>query len=289
MAEMERVGLDESIEVPSINIEKLVLIIGLAFGIVVAVYVYVFNTQFNSVIGGAGEWGQFGDYVGGLLNPALSALALVILAGSLNANVKALKQNKEILNATKQELELTRKQIENSNSLLDKQEEALTMQIQAVQGGAHAERLGKYAEFVFGELERLKGEHPKPKFPVLRIGRKYQEYELFNSFDILDPAIVTIRKKTEWSENEWQERAAHHKLNLLVMYFREIIKMCRRAKDSSGTSEMAEYYGNRIGRWIAGAMYLGYLDDSEEAAWDLLPEPFQDKLRELLDDRDKED
>lgn len=50
-------------------------------------------------------WGQFGDYMGGLLNPLISALALVFFARSYSLQKKELSETRDLL----------RRQIQNSN------------------------------------------------------------------------------------------------------------------------------------------------------------------------------
>jgi hypothetical protein len=53
------------------------------------------------------HWAEFGDYIGGLLNPILSAAAFILLLKTISQNEKALKQSLE-------EMELTRSQLEKS-------------------------------------------------------------------------------------------------------------------------------------------------------------------------------
>ncbi|MDK9723393.1 MAG: putative phage abortive infection protein [Sterolibacteriaceae bacterium MAG5] len=60
------------------------------------------------------EWGQFGDYVGGLLNPTFSFLALLAFLGTFALQVR--------------ELRISAKELKNSADALVKQNEALRVQ-----------------------------------------------------------------------------------------------------------------------------------------------------------------
>lgn len=60
------------------------------------------------------NWGQFGDYVGGLLNPTFSLLALLALLGTLGLQIR--------------ELRISAKELRNSAEALRKQNETLRQQ-----------------------------------------------------------------------------------------------------------------------------------------------------------------
>jgi len=87
-------------------------------------------THFNGGLsgGGKGDWGTFGDYLGGTLNPILSFLSLIALLTTI------VLQSKE-LELTRNELQLTRDELERSASaqvetkeVLDKQSATLARQ-----------------------------------------------------------------------------------------------------------------------------------------------------------------
>jgi Putative phage abortive infection protein len=89
---------------------------GVAFAIaVIAVYVWQFNGPLSKE---PDKWGQFGDYVGGLLNPTFSLLALLALLATLGLQIR--------------ELQLSVKELRNSATALTKQNE--TLRLQAFEG-----------------------------------------------------------------------------------------------------------------------------------------------------------
>lgn len=94
---------------------KLLLILifaGLSLVLVLGAYVYVFHGPLST---SQGEWGLFGDYVGGILNPVLSFLALIGLLFTISL------QSAEMRDSTKE--------LRNSAQALKKQNESINHQI----------------------------------------------------------------------------------------------------------------------------------------------------------------
>lgn len=80
-------------------------------------------------------WGQFGDFVGGAVNPIIGFFTIWLLAVSLRQNHKALSQANTALAQAKAELELTRISIEQNAEIQTATETALKQQIEIA---AHA-------------------------------------------------------------------------------------------------------------------------------------------------------
>ncbi|MDD3467670.1 MAG: hypothetical protein PHE67_11020 [Campylobacterales bacterium] len=80
--------------------------------------VWFYHSKFGLItrydINATDKWGQFGDYVGGTLNPILGLLSLIVL-------LLVYVQNKE-------ELELTRQELKNSATALAEQSKTLEIQ-----------------------------------------------------------------------------------------------------------------------------------------------------------------
>lgn len=84
-------------------------------GIVAAIVIAVFVIWFAGPLSrDPAAWGQFGDYVGGLLNPTFSFLALLALLATLGLQVR--------------ELKISAKELKNSADALIKQNETLRQQ-----------------------------------------------------------------------------------------------------------------------------------------------------------------
>jgi hypothetical protein len=93
-----------------------------------ATYFYQINfTEFLPIVGDTasnpsrGDWGAFGDYFGGVLNPIFSFLALLVL-------LLTLWQTQKALEFTVEELELTREEVEKSAKALEDQSSSLRLQ-----------------------------------------------------------------------------------------------------------------------------------------------------------------
>lgn len=85
------------------------------------IFLYIFQFAKEPLSTDNGVWGQFGDYVGGTLNPVFGFLSLVIL-------LYVLRQNERALQMSKEELELTRQELKNSATALAEQSETLKVQ-----------------------------------------------------------------------------------------------------------------------------------------------------------------
>ena len=79
---------------------------------IVVAAIYALQFASSGISDSPEQWGQFGDYVGGLLNPAFSLVVIVLLIHSLH-------QNREALRFSRNELELTRKEFAVLQVLLE--------------------------------------------------------------------------------------------------------------------------------------------------------------------------
>lgn len=76
------------------------------FAFAVVVCSYVANFYAHNFSNSSGDWGTFGDFVGGTLNPLLSFLALIILLRTFSMQKTELDLQKEELKDTKELLKL---------------------------------------------------------------------------------------------------------------------------------------------------------------------------------------
>jgi len=92
---------------------------------VIIIYRYNFQGDFSVT---QGDWGSFGDFVGGTLNPLFSLFALLALLitirlqnDALRMSQKALEVNQHELSLSREEMALTRLELEGSKEALNKQ------------------------------------------------------------------------------------------------------------------------------------------------------------------------
>lgn len=88
-------------------------------------YYFHFNVDLKS---DQQNWGTFGDYIGGTLNPILSFLSLMALLGTIVLQSKELKLTRKELKQTRKELSRSAKAQKATKEILDKQSETLERQ-----------------------------------------------------------------------------------------------------------------------------------------------------------------
>ncbi|WP_290518028.1 hypothetical protein [Alcanivorax sp.] len=71
----------------------------------------------NYTVGGPGDWGTFGDFLGGISNPLLGFLTIFLLVASLRLQAKELKESTNAVKQSAHELTLTRKIYKNQETL----------------------------------------------------------------------------------------------------------------------------------------------------------------------------
>ncbi len=92
------------------------LIVG---GIIALVLIAYFSNFHVSVSVDNGDWGTFGDFFGGILNPVIASFALYWLITSVNLQIQELKKTNEALEKTVETAEKQQNQasIQNFESL----------------------------------------------------------------------------------------------------------------------------------------------------------------------------
>lgn len=82
----------------------------------------IFTSYFLNFHGGVSldnaDWGTFGDFIGGILNPIFGFLGLIALLWTINLQIKELEATRQELENTRQELARAAKAQENSEILL---------------------------------------------------------------------------------------------------------------------------------------------------------------------------
>lgn len=96
--------------------------IGVAIGMfIIVISAYIWNFNEYKISEKAGDWGTFGDFVGGTLNPSLAFLSFLALLQTIKI------QNKE-LKASREELELTRDELARSADAQKEQSDSIKIQ-----------------------------------------------------------------------------------------------------------------------------------------------------------------
>jgi uncharacterized membrane protein len=110
-----------------------------AFGaaiLVTAAVAYVFWFGDQGASNSQAVWGQFGDFIGGTVNPALSFLSLLALCLTIILQNRQLSLSARELELSRRELELTRAELARSTVAQEQSERSLRAQAQASEQSA---------------------------------------------------------------------------------------------------------------------------------------------------------
>jgi len=91
--------------------------------------IYFLNFGSLGISNNSEVWAQFGDFIGGILNPLLAFLAFIALLFTIKLQSDALNISKEELEATRKELEKSRIAQEKQSISLELQNKATNLQI----------------------------------------------------------------------------------------------------------------------------------------------------------------
>jgi cbb3-type cytochrome oxidase subunit 3 len=137
---------------------KLAVAIFLAALIILLVVwlVYAYHFASSKISGDPAAWGQLGDFIGGVTNPLLGFLTLVILSLTIILQSRQLSISATELELSRKELELTRKELRRSAQAQEQSEKALRVQAEAADRSARLSAINfllEHYESVIKSLE----------------------------------------------------------------------------------------------------------------------------------------
>ena len=143
-----------------------VLVIGLLF--VAAVLGFYFFHFSGPISSDPERWGQFGDYLGGTLNPLLSFLSLIALVLTVSMQRRQLELAREQLANSREELEATRSELARTADAQVQAARALEMQSRSLEEASRLSALSASLTVVDGLMSDAK------RLQVDRDGSDYQ-------------------------------------------------------------------------------------------------------------------
>jgi uncharacterized membrane protein len=150
--------------------------------VVYSLYCFNFFTEFG-FSKNTTDWGTFGDYVGGILNPIFSFLTLVALLLTLNLQRKQLDISNEELELSRDELKASREELKKSAEAQALTANALNEQTKYAVLSAKLSALNSAQAVVTGLLDQYRNNS--------RIGQEdYQD--LLRKKDSMDKDILKI-------------------------------------------------------------------------------------------------
>ena len=103
-----------------------------AVGVLVAAFAaYTFVFHRHPIADNAEAWGQFGDFIGGTVNPIIGFLTLLALVLTLTLQNRQLQLSSSELKLSREELALTRRELERSTKAQELSEQALRAQAES--------------------------------------------------------------------------------------------------------------------------------------------------------------
>ncbi len=90
------------------------IIIGIAAILLCLIYIFYFINFYGGLSNKQETWGQFGDFIGGTVNPFLSFLSLLAIVFTVVLQARQLENSREELENSKKELEYTRYEMQRS-------------------------------------------------------------------------------------------------------------------------------------------------------------------------------
>lgn len=111
----------------------LALIVAIATAVIVTVFASYFITFDGHLTAKQEYWGQFGDFIGGTLNPILSFLTLMAIVLTVVLQHKQMEMSRVELDISRLELEATREELRRSAAAQEKSELALSKQATAME------------------------------------------------------------------------------------------------------------------------------------------------------------
>jgi hypothetical protein len=111
-----------------------------------AIFIYTYNFLFYPLSKDPAEWGQFGDFIGGCVNPLLGLLTVWLLLATLN-------QNDEALALSREELRLAIEELKRGQAIQAATENALNDQLKLAQKKADFETSATLLNF-FNQAEQ---------------------------------------------------------------------------------------------------------------------------------------
>lgn len=132
------------------------IFIGAVAAIIVVLIVYFSTFGAFSFTDKQDVWGQFGDYVGGVLNPIFAFCTMLALALSIVLQSKLNALSAAQLEYSRKELELTREQLARSAKAQEESEKALSSQARSAERSATLTAINYLISYHNSELEKTK-------------------------------------------------------------------------------------------------------------------------------------
>ena len=115
-------------DIPKRRVFSIVWIpVGVALALIIS-YAIFFGAYKSAPAGDPSSWGEFGDFLGGLLNPVVGIVTIILLVRTLGAQKESIDMQRVELALQRSELESQRKETARSADALTEQHKAIAKQ-----------------------------------------------------------------------------------------------------------------------------------------------------------------
>ncbi|MEW4982974.1 MAG: hypothetical protein AB1Y26_07065 [Cycloclasticus sp.] len=193
---------------------------------VIFIYMYQFSISKGYGLGGTTAFGEFGDYIGGILNPILGFATVILLIFSIHIQMKELGDSTKALQASQAAMEA---QVETSKNELNLIKAGQLAQQKALKDDLYLSQLNENAERIIKTFDELIN-HDYLNFNHIQ----YSLYDLLYNVTHLDKSTIEhnlarIKVLMESSPAEHidkvkkiQLNSIKNNMNLLLMIFQEL-------------------------------------------------------------------
>lgn len=147
---------------------NLLLILLAVAGVAFVAVVWMYSSHFGPIVSDSHEvWGQFGDFLGGTLNPIFGFLTLVAIVMTLAVQSRQLDVAHEQLKLSRAELEATREELRKSAVAQQETAVALTQQARFAAISAKINAFSSAMQAIDHVLDRQRDVQLKHGLPVV--------------------------------------------------------------------------------------------------------------------------
>jgi len=194
--------------------------IGFAIGLISLILFAYFRNFHGSLSNDHGNWGTFGDFVGGVLNPTIAALALFWLINSVKLQIEELKKTNNALEATVETSQHQQTQIgvQNFENLFFQLLTTLGNITNDIRAGSAESLIQQANPWIYQNQSEDNKSQTKERYAIVHneIGRKFRnpnppvtgkesikDHIIFFKSYVIDPSPVIILNTT--AINPWEK------------------------------------------------------------------------------------
>lgn len=218
--------------------------VAIAFAMAAAIYFIYFSAVLSSKPGGPEAWGQFGDFIGGVVNPVIGVATVLLIATTLRE--------------TRNEARLTRYEMQS-------QHKAMEQQLAHFQREAYLADLRARLE---GILEAWNFSMDIPALIFVRGSRVAEDNESHADVSertyrahLYDPRLISeMTRVMRGPHGEDTRRFWNRELEVFLQMLRELASYCTQYDSEVGSKMLTDFYRNRIQSPLRVFNVVGIID-----------------------------